>query len=62
VFPSLPLLAQTWSFLDLFDVAIAEELKQLRRVPGFWTVFSAESMDRVIRLAHDQPQERIGDG
>ena len=61
VFPSVPLLAQTWSFFEFFDAAIPEGLKQLRRVPGFWTVFDAGSMDRVMHIALDD-QGRIGDG
>jgi len=52
--PALPLLSQTWSFLDLFDTPLAEKTKQLRRVPGFWTVFEAASMAAVTQLVLDQ--------
>ena len=60
--PSLPLLAQTWSFLDIFDAPLSQELRQLARVPGFWTVFEAASMDRVMLLAHEAQLEKKRDG
>lgn len=55
IYPSLPLLAQSWTFLDVFNIPFPEELKQLHRVAGFWTVFEAESMSRVIKLATESP-------
>ncbi|MCR9272539.1 MULTISPECIES: caspase family protein [Mameliella] len=48
--PKMPLLAQTWNFLEVFGTPFAEEMKHLRRVAGFWTVFEADAMDKVAGL------------
>jgi len=51
--PALPLLSQTWSFLDLYDAPLPEAAKNLRRVPGFWTVFESDAMDTIMQLVSD---------
>ena len=51
IIPAVPLLAQTWSFIDLFDTHVGEEVRSLPRVPGFWTVFEATTMDQIMALA-----------
>lgn len=51
IVPALPLLGQTWSFMEAFDTPVPEGLKKLPRVPGFWTVFEPEGMDTVMQLA-----------
>lgn len=62
IVPALPLLSQTWSFLDLFDAPLAQEAKQLRRVPGFWTVFEAGSMDAIIKIVSEGEKGEDIDG
>jgi len=57
IYPWLPMLAQTWSLLNVLDAPVPEDLKLLRRVPGFWTVFEPESMDTVKHLAKNGMQE-----
>ncbi len=57
IYPSLPVLAQTWSLLNILDAPVPEDLKLLRRVPGFWTVFEPESMDTVKHLAKNGMRE-----
>ncbi len=57
IYPPLPVLAQTWSLLNILDAPVPEDLKLLRRVPGFWTVFEPESMDTVKHLAKNGMQE-----
>ena len=56
VFPSVPLLAQTWSFLEVFEQSVPEELRGISRVPGFWTVFDRASMDTVMRFSENTEQ------
>lgn len=51
IVPSVPMLGQTWSFLDAFDTSFDEDLKRLPRVPGFWSVFEAEAMEQVMQIA-----------
>jgi hypothetical protein len=51
IVPAAPLLSQTWSFIEAFDTPVAEDLKRLPRVPGFWTVFEAEAMNFVMQIA-----------
>ena len=48
--PTLPLLSQSWSLLDIFGAQVPETLRRLERVPGFWTVFERSAMDEVAQL------------
>lgn len=48
--PTLPLLSQSWSLLDIFEAQVPETLRRLERVPGFWTVFERSAMDEVAQL------------
>jgi hypothetical protein len=48
---TVPLLSQTWSFLDAFNSPLPEDLKRLPRVPGFWTVFEPEAVEVISMLA-----------
>lgn len=53
VLPPVPLLGQTWSFLDLFNTDFSEAFKILPRVPGFWTVFASDAMDAITDIVSD---------
>lgn len=48
--PTLPLLSQSWSLLDIFGAQVPDALRRLERVPGFWTVFERSAMDEVAQL------------
>lgn len=48
--PTLPLLSQSWSLLDIFGAQVPETLRRLERVPGFWTVFERSAMEEVAQL------------
>lgn len=48
--PTLPLLSQSWSLLDIFGAQVPETLRRLERVPGFWTVFERSAMAEVAQL------------
>ena len=61
VWPALPLLGRTWSFMEAFDTAVPEDLKRLPRVPGFWTVFEAEGMPEVFQIAQNGSQRGVLD-
>ncbi|OHC97500.1 MAG: hypothetical protein A3H25_03215 [Sphingomonadales bacterium RIFCSPLOWO2_12_FULL_63_15] len=50
LFPTLPLLSQSWSLLDIFGAEVPEALRRLERVPGFWTVFERSAMEKVAQL------------
>ncbi|MBN8500606.1 MAG: caspase family protein [Sphingomonadales bacterium] len=50
VVPAVPLLSQTWSFLDVMDASLGHNLQALPRVPGFWSVFSDEAMQQLPGL------------
>lgn len=48
--PTLPLLSQSWSLLDIFGAQVPEALRRIERVPGFWTVFEKSGMDEIAQL------------
>ncbi len=58
VLPAVPLLGQTWSFLDLLDADFSERLKMLPRIPGFWTVFASDAMDTIASIVNGQAFRR----
>lgn len=58
IVPAVPLLGQTWSLLAALDTTVEQEFAALRRIPGFWTVFDARSMDAVLELARSYPSIR----
>ncbi|WP_022696790.1 caspase family protein [Euryhalocaulis caribicus] len=48
IWPHLPMLSQTWSFLDVFGHVLPGFFTSMPRIPGFWTVFEAQAMPTIL--------------